>query len=101
MLVDKDTDCPIEGLIQSKRIIEIDATPDLNKYKPIVILSPKEFTKLIHLLDSMKASWLGMKFNNNIFLFWEELVFLHTTCCLDEDEKSECQKTSHNSQELR
>ncbi|MCW4028351.1 MAG: hypothetical protein NWE92_01725 [Candidatus Bathyarchaeota archaeon] len=95
MLDDRNTYCPIEGLMQSERIIKIDATPDLNKYKPIVILSPKEFTKLIHLLDSMKTSWLAMKFNNNIFLFWGELVFLHTLCYHGEDKKKPVQKFSH------
>lgn len=74
--------------IRKERLIEIDATPDLNKYKPIVILKREEFTKLVNHLDTMKTSWLAMKFNKSIFLFWGELVFLHSLSYAEESEDS-------------
>ena len=78
-----------ENKLQSKRLVEIDATPDLVRYKPIVILKEQEFTKLVNLLDEMKVAWIAMKFNRTIFLFWGNLVFLHSLSCAQQFENTE------------
>lgn len=59
------------------RLVEVDTTPDLDKYKPIVILKIQEFAKLVKNLHDMKEPWIAMKFNDSIFLVWREMVFLH------------------------
>jgi len=68
-----------------EKIIEIDATPDLIRYKPIVILKEEEFAKLINVLNCMKTAWLTMRFNNTLFLFWGNLVFLHSSASFHEN----------------
>jgi len=60
-------------------LIEVDSTPDLSKYKPIVMLRQDAFTKLLTLLEAMKEPWIAMKFNDTIFVVWKELVFLYAT----------------------
>lgn len=74
--------------IHHEKIIEIDATPDLIKYKPIVILKEEEFAKLINVLNCMKTAWLAMRFNNTIFLFWGDLVFLHSSTSFHENKNT-------------
>jgi hypothetical protein len=64
----------------AKKLIEVDATPDLSKHKPVVILKWEEFEKLLKNLESMKEPWIAMKFNDTIFVVWNELIFLHVTC---------------------
>jgi len=59
------------------KLVEVDTTPDLDKYKPIVILRVQEFERLVTNLRAMKEPWIAMKFNNSIFLVWREMVFLH------------------------
>jgi hypothetical protein len=71
----------------TKKLIEVDATPDLSKHKPVVILKLEEFEKLLTNLESMKEPWIAMKFNDTIFVVWNELIFLHVTCN-DKDEPS-------------
>lgn len=63
--------------IREEELIEIDATPDLSKQKPIVILERREFVKLIANLKGQKEHWIAMRFNDSIFVMWRELVFLH------------------------
>ena len=75
--------------IHHEKIIEIDATPDLIKYKPIVILKEEEFAKLINVLNCMKTAWIAMRFNNTIFLFWGDLVFLHSSTSFPENKNTE------------
>ena len=58
-------------------LIEVDSTPDLSKYKPIVILRQDAFAKLLTLLEAMKEPWIAMKFNDTIFVVWKELAFLY------------------------
>jgi len=64
----------------AKKLIEVDATPDLSKHKPVVIFKQEEFEKLLTNLESMKEPWIAMKFNDTIFVVWNELIFLHVAC---------------------
>ncbi|MEM2111808.1 MAG: hypothetical protein QXX08_08020 [Candidatus Bathyarchaeia archaeon] len=73
----------------SKKLVEVDATPDLSKHKPVVILKPEEFAKLLTNLDDMKEPWIAMKFNDTIFVVWNELIFLHVTCNGEEEPSKE------------
>ncbi|MGB9693930.1 MAG: hypothetical protein ACPLYF_03715 [Fervidobacterium sp.] len=73
----------------AKKLVEVDATPDLSKHKPVVILKPEEFTKLLTNLDDMKEPWIAMKFNDTIFVIWNELIFLHVTCNGEEEPSKE------------
>lgn len=72
----------------AKKLIEVDATPDLSKHKPVVILKQEEFAKLLTNLESMKEPWIAMKFNDTIFVVWNDLIFLHVICDA-KDEPSE------------
>ena len=68
-----------------RKLVEIDTTPDLSKYKPVVILKQGEFGKLLAQLETMKEAWIAMKFNDTIFVVWKELIFLHVAnACKDE-----------------
>ncbi|MGB9756166.1 MAG: hypothetical protein ACPLVJ_00070 [Candidatus Bathyarchaeales archaeon] len=71
----------------TKKLIEVDATPDLSKHKPVVILKPEEFAKLLTNLDDMKEPWIAMKFNDTIFVIWNELIFLHVISGEEEPSK--------------
>jgi len=73
----------------AKKLVEVDATPDLSKHKPVVILKPEEFAKLLTNLDDMKEPWIAMKFNDTIFVVWNELIFLHVTCNGEEEPSKE------------
>jgi hypothetical protein len=64
----------------AKKLVEVDATPDLSKHKPVVILKLEEFAKLLTNLETMKEPWIAMKFNDTIFIVWNELIFLHVIC---------------------
>jgi len=72
--------CENELPLLAKKLVEIDATPDLSKHKPIVILKQEEFAKLLTNLETMKEPWIAMKFNDTIFVIWNELIFLHVIC---------------------
>ena len=63
--------------ILGEKLVEVDTTPDLTKYKPVVILRKEEFAKLLARLETMKQPWIAMKFNDTIFVVWKELIFLH------------------------
>ena len=65
--------------ILDQKLIEIDSTPDLSKHKTVVILKQEEFVKLLTQLEAMKEPWIAMKFNDTIFVVWNELIFLHVT----------------------
>ncbi|MEM3629559.1 MAG: hypothetical protein QXU46_06265 [Candidatus Bathyarchaeia archaeon] len=71
----------------AKKLVEVDATPDMSKHKPVVILKQEEFAKLLTNLESMKEPWIAMKFNDTIFVVWNDLIFLHVICN-DKDEPS-------------
>lgn len=71
--------------ILGQKLIEIDTTPDLSKYKPVVILKQEEFAKLLTNLETMKEPWIAMKFNDIIFLVWKELIFLYVACTCKEE----------------
>ena len=71
--------------ILGQKLIEIDTTPDLSKYKPVVILKQEEFAKLLTNLETMKEPWIAMKFNDTIFLVWKELIFLYVACTCKEE----------------
>jgi len=73
----------------AKKLVEVDATPDLSKHKPVVILKPEEFAKLLTNLDDMKEPWIAMKFNDTIFVVWNELILLHVTCNGEEEPSKE------------
>ena len=73
----------------AKKLVEVDATPDLSKHKPVVILKPEEFAKLLTNLDDMKEPWIAMKFNDTIFVVWKELIFLHVICNGEEEPSKE------------
>jgi hypothetical protein len=73
----------------SKKLVEVDATPDLSKHKPIVILKSEEFAKLLTNLETMKEPWIAMKFNDTIFVVWNELIFLHVICNGEEESSKE------------
>lgn len=66
--------------ILRQKLIEIDSTPDLSKYKPVVILKEEELAKLLTQLEAVKAPWIVMKFNDTILVVWNELIFLHVIC---------------------
>ena len=59
------------------RLIEINTTPDLSKSKLIVISKPREIGKLLKQLEIMRETWIALKFNDEIFVVWKELVFLY------------------------
>jgi hypothetical protein len=61
--------------IPGEKLIEVDTMPDLSK--PIVILKREEFVKLLMNLGVLDESWIAMKFNDNVFVAWRELIFLH------------------------
>jgi len=71
--------------ILDQKLIEIDSTPDLNKHKTVVILKQEEFAKLLTQLEAMKEPWIAMKFNDTIFIVWNELIFLHVICNGEEE----------------
>jgi hypothetical protein len=71
----------------AKKLVEVDATPDLSKHKPVIVLNPEEFAKLLTNLDDMKEPWIAMKFNDTIFIVWNELIFLHVICNGEEPSK--------------
>lgn len=74
----------------AKKLVEVDATPDLSKHKPVVILKPEEFAKLLTNLDDIKEPWIAMKFSDTIFVVWNDLIFLHVICdAKDEPSKEE------------
>ena len=73
----------------AKKLVEVDATPDLSKHKPVVILKPEEFAKLLTNLETMKEPWIAMKFNDTIFVIWNELIFLHVVCNGEEEPSKE------------
>jgi len=73
----------------AKKLVEVDATPDLSKHKPVVILKPEEFVKLLTNLETMKEPWIAMKFNDTIFVVWKELIFLHVVCNDEEGSSNE------------
>jgi hypothetical protein len=35
----------------------------------------------------MKEPWIAMKFNDTIFIVWNELIFLHVICTGEEPSK--------------
>lgn len=65
--------------ILGQKLIEIDSTPDLSRYKPVVILREEELAKLLTQLEAMKEPWIAMQFSDTIFLVWKELIFLYVT----------------------
>jgi len=81
--------CENELPLLAKKLVEIDATPDLSKHKPIVILKQEEFAKLLTNLENMKEPWIAMKFIDTIFVVWNELIFLHVTSNGKEESLSE------------
>jgi hypothetical protein len=79
----------------TKKLIEVDATPDLSKHKPVVILKKEEFAKLLTNLDDMKEPWIAIKFDDTIFVIWNGLIFLHVICSSKEElsvELEECER---------
>jgi hypothetical protein len=81
--------CENELPLLAKKLVEIDATPDLSKHKPIVIFKQEEFAKLLTNLENMKEPWIAMKFNDTIFVVWNELIFLHVTSNVNEEPLAE------------
>jgi hypothetical protein len=81
--------CENELPLLAKKLVEIDATPDLSKHKPIVILKQEEFAKLLTNLENMKEPWIAMKFIDTIFVVWNELIFLHVICDGKEESSKE------------
>ena len=59
------------------RLVEIDSTPDLIKSKPVMIHKQEEIGKLLKQFEIMRETWIALKFNNEIFVVWKELVFLY------------------------
>ncbi len=60
----------------NNRIIEVDTTPDLLKYKPVVILKEEQLGKLLEQFEIMHETWIALKFNETVFVIWKELIFL-------------------------
>ena len=61
----------------NNRLIEINTAPDLSKSKLVVIIKPEELGKLLKQLEIMRETWIALKFNDEIFVVWKELVFLY------------------------
>lgn len=72
--------------ILNNRLVEVDATPDLSKSKPVIIHKQEEIGKLLKQLEIMRENWIALKFNDEIFVVWNELVFHYS------NEKSENQQ---------
>lgn len=66
------------------RLIEINTRPELSKSKLIVISKPVEIGKLLKQMEIMRETWIALKFKNEIFVIWKEIVFL----CLKENCKN-------------
>ena len=59
------------------RLIEINNAPNLSKSTLVIISKPEELGKLLKQLEIMRETWLALKFNDEIFVVWKELVFLY------------------------
>jgi len=57
------------------RLVEIDTTPDLSKFKPVVILKREEVAKLLKQFEIMRETWIALKYNETIFVIWRGLMF--------------------------
>ena len=75
-----------------RKLVEIDTTPDLSRYKPIVMLKQGEFGKLLAQLENMNEAWIAMKFNDTIFVVWNELIFLYVANACKDGEPNGCEK---------
>ena len=69
--------CHIQINLLNHRLVEIDSTPDLRKTRPAVIHKQEEIGKLIKQLEIMRETWIALKFNDEIFVVWKDLVFLY------------------------
>ena len=68
------------------RLVEINSTLNLGNTRPVVIHKQEEIGKLLKQLEIMRENWIALKFNDEIFVVWNELVFHYS------NEKSENQQ---------
>ena len=65
------------------RLIEINAEPDLNKTKPVIINKKEEIGKLLKQFEINRQTWIALKYNDKIFVVWKDLVFLYLQNSMD------------------